>query len=150
MGKQAIGITFSNINDRMDTINYLMNYIERPLVATKYSEYLNCNKMSNGLNVIIAIASHTGYNQEDSLIFNKGSIDRGLFRVTKTNVYKSEESKVQSSGKEEKFCKPDPKNTKNMKPCNYEKLDDNGFVRINEYVDSNDIIIGKVLPKSQK
>ena len=144
MGKQAMGVTFTNYNDRMDTISYVMNYIERPIVATKYSQILNCNKMSNGLNAMIAIASYTGYNQEDSLILNQGAVERGLFRVHKTNVYKAEESKVQSSGKEEKFCKPDPKYTKNMKPSNYNKLDDNGFVRINEYVDCNDIIIGKV------
>ena len=150
MGKQAMGVSFTNYNDRMDTISYIMNYIERPIVATKYSQILNCNKMSNGLNAMIAIASYTGYNQEDSLIVNQGSIDRGLFRVHKTTVYKGEESKVQSSGKEEKFCKPDPKYTKNMKPNNYQKLDDNGFVRVNEYVDNNDIIIGKVLPKKVK
>ena len=150
MGKQAMGISFTNFNERMDTISYIMNYLERPIVATRYSEILNCNKMSNGLNAIIAIASYTGYNQEDSLILNQGAVERGLFRVHKTTVYKGEESKVQSSGKEEKFCKPDPKYTKNMKPNNYEKLDDNGFVRVNEYVDNNDIIIGKVLPKKVK
>ena len=150
MGKQAMGLSFTNFEDRMDTISYIMNNLERPIVATRYSEYLNCNKMSNGINAMIAIASHTGYNQEDSLIFNQGAIDRGLFRITKTTVYKEEESKVQSSGKEEKFCKPDPKYTKNMKPCNYDKLDETGFVRVNEYVDSNDIIIGKVLPQKIK
>jgi len=150
MGKQAMGLSFTNVSERMDTIGYVMNYIERPIVATRYSQILDCNKMSNGLNAMIAIASHTGYNQEDSLIFNQGSVDRGLFRITKTTVYKGEESKVQSSGKEEKFCKPDPKYTKNMKPNNYDKLDDNGFVKENVYVDSNDIIIGKVLPQKVK
>ena len=38
--------------------------------------------MPAGINVIVAIASHTGYNQEDSIIMNQSSIDRGLFKST--------------------------------------------------------------------
>jgi DNA-directed RNA polymerase II subunit RPB2 len=151
MGKQAMGISMTNNLERMDdSLSYIMNNIERPLVATKYNEILNCNKLSNGLNAVIAIASHTGYNQEDSLIFNQDSLDRGLFRTTFYRIYKDDEKKIQSSGKEEKFCKPDPKYTKNMRPCNYEKLDENGFIRANEFVNSNDVIIGKVLPIKTK
>ena len=150
MGKQAMGISMTNNLERMDTLSYNMNNIETPMVSTKYNEILNCNKLSNGLNAIIAIASHTGYNQEDSLIFNQDALDRGLFRATFYRIYKDDEKKIQSSGKEEKFCKPDPKYTKNMKPCNYEKLDENGFIKENEYVNSNDVIIGKVLPIKTK
>ena len=32
------------------------------------------------------------------------------------------------------------------KPCNYNKLDENGFIPKNTYVDDNDIIIGKIMP----
>ena len=46
--------------------------------------------------------------------------------------------------------KPDKSETKGMKPGCYEKLNDNGFVDINKYVDSNDIIIGKVIPIKEK
>jgi len=150
MGKQAMGVSLTNVLDRMDTISYFMNNIEIPIVGTRYNEILNCNKLSNGLNVVVAIASHTGYNQEDSLIFNQGALDRGLFRATHYKIYKDDEKKIQSSGKEEKFCKPDPKYTKNMKPYCYDKLNDMGFVRENTYVSSSDVIIGKVLPMRVK
>ena len=37
-----------------------------------------------------------------------------------------------------------------MKPGVYEKLNPNGFVDVNKHVDSNDIIIGKVMPIKNK
>lgn len=33
-----------------------------------------------GINSIVAIASYTGYNQEDSVIINASAIERGFFR----------------------------------------------------------------------
>lgn len=33
-----------------------------------------------GINSIVAIASYTGYNQEDSVIMNRSAVDRGFFR----------------------------------------------------------------------
>ena len=46
--------------------------------------------------------------------------------------------------------KPDPSMTKSMKPGVYDKLQENGFVPKDTYVDSNDIIIGKVMPIKNK
>ena len=34
----------------------------------------------SGVNSIVAIASYTGYNQEDSVILNESAVDRGYFR----------------------------------------------------------------------
>ena len=53
-----------------------------PLIDTKMMKFLNADKLPNGINVIVAIATYGGYNQEDSIIFNKSSIDRGLFSST--------------------------------------------------------------------
>jgi len=146
MSKQSMGICATNFLERMDTLSYVMNNIERPIVGTKFSKYVNYNTLPNGLNTVIAIASYTGYNQEDSLILNQHALDRGLFRATFYRTYKDDEKKIQSSGKEEKFCRPNSKYTRGMKPGNYNKLDDRGFVKKDLYVDSRDIIIGKVLP----
>lgn len=35
---------------------------------------------TTGINSIVAIASYTGYNQEDSVIMNRSAVDRGFFR----------------------------------------------------------------------
>ena len=40
------------------------------------------DKLPNGINVVVAIMTYTGYNQEDSVILNKAAIDRGLFAST--------------------------------------------------------------------
>lgn len=43
-------------------------------------------KCTAGINSIVAIASYTGYNQEDSVIMNRSAVDRGFFRSA---IYKS-------------------------------------------------------------
>jgi DNA-directed RNA polymerase II subunit RPB2 len=90
--------------------------------------------------------TYSGYNQEDSIMINRGALDRGLFRSIFYRTYKDEERKNQSSGEEEKFVKPDNSTTKQMKHANYDKLDADGFIPENTYVDADDILIGKVVP----
>ena len=141
-----MGVYTSNFRYRMDTLGHILSYPNKPLVQTFISNYLYMNSLPTGLNAIVAIASHSGYNEEDSVILNKSAIDRGLFLSTFYRSYRDDEKKIQSSGKEERFTKPDPKYTKGFKPCNYDKLDNNGFVKENTYVDGDDIIIGKVFP----
>ena len=150
MGKQAMGIYSSNFRKRMDTMGHILSYPHKPLVNTRIGYYLPSNNLPNGMNVIVAIATYSGYNQEDSIIFNQSAIDRGLFRSTFYRTYKDDEKKIASSGHDEKFMKPDTSLTKGMKPGSYEKLNENGMVSVNTYVDSNDIIIGKVIPLKDK
>ena len=58
------------------------------------TKYIKTNKLPNGINVVVAIATYTGFNQEDSIIFNKSAIDRGLFTSTFYRTYKEEEKKI--------------------------------------------------------
>jgi len=146
MGKQAMGIYATNFKDRMDTNVHILHYPTKPIINTRIGRLLPSNNIPNGMNIIVAIASFTGYNQEDSIILNQSSVDRGLFRSTFYRTYKEEERKVLTSNKEEKFTKPDLNNTKGIKPGSYEKLNNNGMISENTYVDSNDIIIGKIIP----
>lgn len=157
MGKQAMGVYASNFQKRMDTVGHVLYYPQVPIVTTRASKYTNGNSLPSGQNLIVAIACYTGYNQEDSLIMNQSSIDRGLMISAFYRTYKDEEKKNQNSLEEEKFCKPEKYNpdktlrTVGMKSAtktgSYEHLDEKtGFVKEGTKVNQGDIIIGKVIP----
>ena len=146
MGKQAVGIHCTNFNTRFDTFSHILHYPQKPLVNTKMMKLMNCNDIPSGINAIIAIATYTGYNQEDSVIINKGAIDRGLFSSTFYRTYKDDIQKNNLTGEEDLFCKPDEDKLFLAKPCNYSYLRSDGLVEPNTKVTSNDVIIGKVVP----
>ena len=150
MGKQAIGICATNFSTRMDTISHILYYPQKPLVTTRSMKYLNISNMPSGINAIIAIATYTGYNQEDSVLMNRSAVDRGLFLSGHLKTYKEEEKKNQNSGDEEKFCIPNKDHTYNYKLANYDKLNPSGIVKENTYVNSGDVIIGKTIPYKKK
>jgi len=144
-GKQAMGVYVTNYENRMDKTAYVLNYPARPLVDTRIMNMIQLNKIPSGCNVVVAIMTHTGYNQEDSLLFNKGSIDRGLFMTTIYHTEKDED-KQKINGDEEIRCKPDPAKTKGMKMGNYNKVNSKGIVPENTLVENRDIIISKITP----
>jgi len=145
-GKQALGIYSTNFRHRYDTLAHVMNYPQKPLVRTKMSKYLNNDTLPCGINAIVAIATYTGFNQEDSIIMNQSAIDRGLFTSTYFRTYKEQNNKNHSNGEEEFFTKPDVDPTKSSKPHSYDKLNDDGFVPENTFVTTGDVIIGKCMP----
>lgn len=146
MGKQAMGVYALNYNERLDTMANMLYTTARPLVSPYMSKYYKAQEMPSGYNVIVAIMTYGGYNQEDSVMINRAAIDRGLFRSVFYRTYKDEEKKNQASGEEERFCRPDTLQTKQMKLANYDKLGQDGLVPENTYVGNDDVLIGKVVP----
>ena len=144
MGKQAMGMYVTNFDDRMDKTAYVLSYPSRPLVDTRLMNFIQLNEIPSGCQVIVAIMTHSGYNQEDSVLFNKGAIDRGLFQATIYHTEKDEEKKIH--GDEEIRCQPDPSKTKGIKFANYKKLNSQGVIPENSLVEDRDIIIAKVQP----
>jgi len=145
MGKQAMGVYATNYNERMDKTAYVLNYPTRPLVDTRLMNMIKLNEIPSGCNINVAIMTHTGYNQEDSLLVNKGSIERGLFQATIYHTEKDED-KQKINGDEEIRCKPDASKTKGMKFGNYNKVNSKGLIPENSLVENRDIIISKVTP----
>ena len=152
MGKQAIGIYNTAFRNRFDTAGHIMHYPQKPICNTMTSKYVNSDEIPCGENCIVAIASYTGYNQEDSLIYNRTSIQRGLMGTDYYRTYRDEEKKNQSSLVDEKFMVPQkyyPNGkcmTERMGFGSYDKLGEDGFVKKGTYVEGDDYIIGKVIP----
>jgi DNA-directed RNA polymerase beta subunit len=143
--KQAMGVYATNYANRMDKTAYILNYPAKPLVDTRIMEMIGINEIPSGMTCMVAIMTHTGYNQEDSLLFNKGSVDRGLFQATIYHTEKDED-KQKINGDEEIRCKPDPTKTKGMKFANYNKVNSKGLIPENTLVQNRDVIIAKITP----
>lgn len=142
MGKQAIGNYIENYRDRVDTISHVLSSLESPLIRNHYDEIYSCDKMASGTNVIVAIAMYTGFNQEDSVIMNKSSVERGLFRSFLFRVIIVEEKK-KSNHISEMICVP-PVEIR-VPSFNYDKLDEHGIIKVGMYVGSGDVIVGKMV-----
>jgi len=144
-GKQAMGVYVTNYENRMDKTAYVLNYPMRPLVDTRIMNMIELNKIPSGTQAIVAIMTHSGYNQEDSLLINQGSIDRGMALVTVYHTEKDED-KQKINGDEEIRCKPDSTKTKGMKMGNYNKVNSKGIIPENTLVQNRDVIIAKITP----
>ncbi|ESK95516.1 dna-dependent rna polymerase ii second largest subunit [Moniliophthora roreri MCA 2997] len=145
MGKQAMGIYLTNFLIRMDTMANILYYPQKPLATTRSMEYLKFRELPAGQNAIVAILCYSGYNQEDSVIMNQSSIDRGLFRSIYYRSYMDLEKKSGIQQLEE-FEKPSRENTLRMKHGTYDKLEDDGLIAPGTGVRGEDIIIGKTAP----
>jgi len=144
MAKQALGIYATNFDQRMDKTSYMLTYPSRPLVDTRLMNAIHLNRVPSGCQIHVAIMTHTGYNQEDSVLVNKGSIDRGLFSAT---IYHTEKDEDKNIIRDEIIrCKPDPAKTRGIKFGNYDKLNAQGFMPENTLVEDRDIIIAKIIP----
>jgi DNA-directed RNA polymerase II subunit RPB2 len=144
MGKQAVGIFARNYAKRLDKNGYIYCQPQRPFVETRIMNILNTHEMPFGTNAIVAIGIYGGYNQEDSVILNKSAVNRGLFRSLYYTMYKDEEHRNVTSGKEEKFMKPNRSTTRGFKTSSYQAIQDNGLPAVGTMLQENDVVIGKV------
>jgi DNA-directed RNA polymerase II subunit RPB2 len=144
MGKQAMGIFARNYANRLDKNGYILCSPMRPFVETRMMSILDTHQMPSGDNIMVAIGCYGGYNQEDSVILNRGAINRGLFRTLYYTIYKDEEHRNIASGKEEKFAKARRENTRGFKTSSYHAVGDNGVPIMGARIGENDVVIGKV------
>ena len=149
MGKQAIGIPSEAYLHRYDTTLHVLDYAQQPLTRSKMLNVLKFNEMNHGAMPIVAIMTFNGFNQEDSIILNKASIDRGLFSATTYNTLVIEEKK-RGNADFEAICLP--KLNYRQRDINYSYLGENGIVKTdrNIYLKVGDAIVGKTQNKSIK
>jgi DNA-directed RNA polymerase II subunit RPB2 len=151
MAKQALGVPALTFNNRSDNTMHVLDYPQRPLVSTEAAAMLGFNDMPSGQLPVVAIMTKEGFNQEDSVILNKGAIDRGLFRVTTYFSLSDKETRNNNKGYQTIEV---PTLDIQRKEYNYTYLQTSGpeagIVKRGYHVKKDDVIIGKVFTKTGK
>ncbi|MBN2422834.1 DNA-directed RNA polymerase subunit B [Candidatus Woesearchaeota archaeon] len=143
--KQALGFYVNNFLVRMDMDVNLLHTPNFPIVKTIMHDYSNYEKHPSGQNVVVAVLSYDGYNMEDSIVINRGSIERGFARSTYYRPVISEELRY-SGGLIDDISIPD-KDVKGYKSeRDYRFLEEDGIVYPESNVAEGDVIIGKTSP----
>jgi len=144
--KQGVSMYSSNFRNRIDKMGVILNYGQIPLVKSRYLKYINKEQHPYGENVIVAIMCYGAYNVEDSILFNKASVDRGMFRTTYFNMYESYEESSSVDGRmvDSKFKDIENENVIRKKPgYDYNNLDENGIVKEETILNDKMVVIGK-------
>ena len=146
--KQAVSLYHSNYQMRIDKMGVVLNYGQIPLIKSRYMHYINKEQQPYGINTIVAIMSYTGYNVEDAILINEGSVKRGLFRTTYLSMYEThEESAGKGNSQINSFFANIQKHTvTGIKPgVDYSLLDDNGMIKENTPLNDKVALIGKLI-----
>ncbi|MBI2112017.1 DNA-directed RNA polymerase subunit B [Candidatus Woesearchaeota archaeon] len=143
--KQSLGFYATNYHLRLDMDSNLLHYPHYPLVKTKIHDIVDYNEHPSGQNMIVAVMCFDGYNMEDGVILNKGSVERGLARSTYFRPVSVEELRY-SGGLVDESCVPD----KDVKGYRSEKeygfLEGDGIIYPEAQVDEGDVVIGRTSP----
>jgi DNA-directed RNA polymerase II subunit RPB2 len=144
--KQAVSVYHSNYQMRIDKMGVILNYGQTPLIKSRYLEYINNEEQPYGINAIVAIMSFTGYNVEDAILINEGSVHRGIFRTTYFSMYESREENTEISGNaSSKFANIEKNNVIRTKPgFDYSQLDNYGMIKENTALNDKTVVIGKI------
>ncbi|MBC8501381.1 MAG: DNA-directed RNA polymerase subunit B [Nanoarchaeota archaeon] len=143
--KQAIGFYIANFFNRMDMDVNLLHYPQYPVVDTLMHRTLDYDKHPSGQNIVVAVMSYQGYNMEDSIVLNKGSVDRGMGRSTYYRPAISEELRY-SGGLIDEVSVPDKEVKGYRSEYDYRFLEDDGIIYPEAVVQEGDVIIGKTSP----
>jgi DNA-directed RNA polymerase II subunit RPB2 len=146
--RQAVSVYHSNHQMRMDKMGVILNYGQTPIIKSRYLDYINKEEQPYGVNAIVAIMSYTGYNVEDAILINEGSVKRGIFRTTYYTTYEAREesSTISGASVNTTFSNIEAKpNVKGIKDgFDYSKLDQYGLVQEGTLIDDRIVLIGEV------
>lgn len=156
--KQAVSMYNTSFLQRFDKMGVVLNAGQIPLVKTRYLKYFNNEQNPYGQNAIVAIMCYNGYNVEDSILFNEGSIKRGLFRTSYYNMYETREDSKQSSGErvDSRVVNMNDYQQQNAvvnagrgEGYDYSNLDANGLILENTMVTEKSVLVGQVVTNSK-
>jgi DNA-directed RNA polymerase subunit B' len=143
--KQALGFYAANFAVRMDMDVNILHTPHLPIVGTIMHEISDYDKHPAGQNIVVAIMSFKGYNMEDAIIINQGSIDRGFGRSSYFRPSTAEELRY-AGGLVDEVSVPD-KDVKGYKSeQDYRLLEGDGIIYPEAIIKEGDVIIGKTSP----
>ncbi len=143
--KQALGWYASNYPVRLDMDVNILHTPQKPVVQSIMHDISGYDNHPAGQNIVVAIMSYKGYNMDDAIILNKGSVERGFGRNTYFRQSSAEELRY-SGGLIDEVSIPD-KDVKGYKTeHDYRLLEGDGIIFPEAEVSEGDVIIGKTSP----
>jgi len=141
--KQALGLYAANYLTRLDTDVSILQYPQKPIVRSFIYDTLNTYPA--GQNLIVAIMTHDGYNVEDALVLNKGSVDRGIGRSFYFKPYSAIEMNY-AGGLKDEIAVPEKDASGYKTEESYELLESDGIVSPESDAGAGMVLIGKMSP----
>ncbi|MEM4240409.1 MAG: DNA-directed RNA polymerase subunit B [Candidatus Woesearchaeota archaeon] len=143
--KHAIGFYAANFPARMDMDVNLLHTPQVPIVQSIMHELSGYEAHPSGQNIVVAVMSYKGYNMEDAVILNRGSIERGFARSSYFRPAIAEELRY-SGGLMDNICVPDKEVKGYKSEKDYRLLEGDGIIYPEAQVKEEDVIIGKTSP----
>ncbi len=141
--KQGLGLYAANYLCRVDTDVSVLHYPQKPIVRSFVYDALNI--YPSGQNLVVAVMPYEGYNMEDAVVINKGSIDRGFGRSTYFRPYTSVELNY-AGGLADEIVIPTKDVSGYRTEDSYKYLEDDGVVYPEAWMKSGEVVIGKISP----
>ena len=141
--KQGLGLYAANYLIRVDTDVSILHYPQQPIVRSFVYDALNSYPV--GQNIIVAVMTYEGYNMEDALVLNRGSVDRGFGRSTYFRPYTSTELNY-AGGLADNITIPTKDVSGYRTEESYRYLEDDGIVYPEASMNSGEVVIGKTSP----
>ncbi len=141
--KQSLGLYAANFAVRLNTDANILHYPQKPIVKSFVYDALNLYPA--GQNVVVAVMTYEGYNMEDAIVINKGSVQRGLGRSTFFKPYTNVELHY-AGGLADEITTPEKDISGYRTEGSYRFLEDDGVVYLEANVNDGDVLIGKTAP----